>query len=368
MDLLAIAITLLTIHVGTALGYYGWARGKAVPYDSAVVQPTYYPFVSVVVPTYMEADRVVTKLNDIAAQRYPGRLEVIVVDDNSPDGTAELAERWRAGDDVKGVSVKVIRRPRREGKSVAENEGAKAAGGDVIVFSDADSLWEPGSLEAAVRALSDPTIGLVTCLKRPMGQTSWRGAESAYRGLNNLLRLAESSSHSTTIAHGEMIAIKKELLGRLGPLRPGADDSDLAHRTAMSGMRAIAIPNAVCLEAVPRGWDAVLWRLRRGQHLVAHFARAMFDAPRAPRGYRGPLAVEAYLHILNPWLAAAGALTLIALALRGSVASIGLLVALGLAVGLYPGARAWAWNQLMLIASQLRNLVTRETVWRKLRK
>ena len=366
MELLAIGLSLIAIHVSAALGYFAWAYSKALSYGlTRSDPPSGYPSVSVVIPTYMEADRIEGKLNDVASQGYRGQLEVIVVDDNSPDGTAERAEAWaRARPDVE---VKVIRRRAREGKHVAEAEAARLAKGDIVVFTDADCTWSPGALDAVVEALSDPRVGLVTCVKKPTGgSTISREVESSYRDLNNVLRLGESASHSTPIAHGELLAIRRDLLMRLGGPRPGSDDSDLAHRTAVSGLRAIAVPNAACFEAVPRGLDAVLWKLRRGQHLVLHFARAIKDLRRAPPGYRLPLVMEFYLHLVSPWLAVLGASLLIAAAAAGSIVAAALLAVIASIVAAYGGARAWAYTQLLLIAAQVRDLWSRETVWRKL--
>ena len=366
MELLAIGLSLIAIHVGAALGYFAWAYSKALSYKPARGDPpSGYPSVSVIIPTYMEADKIEGKLNDIASQGYRGPLEIIVVDDNSPDGTADRAEAWARERPV--VEVRVIRRRSREGKHVAEAEAARSARGEIVVFTDADCTWSPGALEAVAGTFSDPRVGLVTCVKRPLGGNSIsRRVESSYRDLNNVLRLGESASHSTPIAHGELLAVRRDLLLKLGGPRPGSDDSDLAHRTAVSGLRAVAIPNATCFEAVPRGLDAVLWKLRRGQHLVLHFARAIRDLRRAPPGYRLPLVMEFYLHLVSPWLAVLGASLLIAAAAAGSIVAAALLAVIASIAAAYGGARAWAYTQLLLIAAQVRDLWTRETVWRKL--
>ncbi len=367
MNVLMIGLAALVVHIGSALGYFAWAYAKASSFKSPGGDPSAYPPVTVIIPTYLEADTIEAKLNDVVSQGYRGDLEIIVVDDSSPDGTAERAESWASRHPE--LKVRVIKRPSREGKHVAEAEAAKAARGEIIVFSDADCRWSPGSLESVVKALSSPDVGLVTCLKRPLsGEAVPARVEESYRELNNVLRLGESASHSTPIAHGELLAIRRDLLMAMGGPRPGGDDSDLAHRTAMRGLRAIAIPGATCAEAVPRGLDAVVWKLRRGQHLVAHFARAIRDLPRAPKGYRLPLGAEAYLHLLNPWLAVVGAALLIAAAFHGSILAALVLGAVAAAVALYGGARAWAYTQALLIAAQLRDLWTRETVWRKLRR
>ena len=201
MELLAIGLSLIAIHIGAALGYFAWAYSKALSYKPARGDPpSGYPSVSVIIPTYMEADKIEGKLNDIASQGYRGPLEIIVVDDNSPDGTADRAEAWARERPV--VEVRVIRRRSREGKHVAEAEAARSARGEIVVFTDADCTWSPGALEAVAGTFSDPRVGLVTCVKRPLGGNSIsRRVESSYRDLNNVLRLGESASHSLSLIH-----------------------------------------------------------------------------------------------------------------------------------------------------------------------
>lgn len=360
--MLAIAIigmALLAAHASAALGYYAvslrWYRkGLRVSRgDPSGLK------VSVVIPTYNESKIIQAKLDDVIGQRHQGPMEVIVVD-SSTDGTPELVEGWSR---LRGVPVKLLREPERRGKHEAENYAVREASGDVIVFTDADCRWSKGSLSAALSYMADPSVGLVTCVKRPDG-----GAlESTYRELYNVLRLGESSAHSTTVAHGELLAVRRQLLLSLGGLRPGADDSDLAHRVAMRGLRAIAAPDVVCTEMTPRR-GYLEWRLRRAQHLIARFASSLRDLPRAPRGYREALAWESFLHLFNPWLAAAALAFLVAAALEGSIiAAAALMIVLALLLASRT-ARTWALEQAILVAGAIRNLWNREHVWKKVEK
>lgn len=99
--------------------------------------------VSVIVPAYNEADRIAATV--AAARALPGVTEVIVVDDGSPDATAQAA---------RNAGARVERHPRNRGKAAAMETGADAASGDLLLFLDAD-LGETGA-EAAV--LIDPVV------------------------------------------------------------------------------------------------------------------------------------------------------------------------------------------------------------------
>ncbi|MGI8763309.1 MAG: polyprenol monophosphomannose synthase [Ilumatobacteraceae bacterium] len=103
--------------------------------------------VVVVVPTFNEADNL-PKLIDGLRDSVP-EAEVIVVDDNSPDGTGEVAEELASR--LGGVTV--LHRPSKSGIGSAYRQGfaaALAAGADVVIQMDADLSHEPGDVPALV--------------------------------------------------------------------------------------------------------------------------------------------------------------------------------------------------------------------------
>ena len=111
----------------------------------------------------------------------------------------------------------------------------------------------------------------------------------------------------------------------------------------MMGYRAITPPDVVCVEAVPkRGYHA--WRIRRAQHLVQHFAKAIRDG-KAPPPFKPILHAEAYLHLANPWALPTAAAALAAAAAAGSLPAAALL-ATGAALALYKPYRTWTTMML----------------------
>jgi glycosyltransferase involved in cell wall biosynthesis len=108
--------------------------------------------ISVVVPAYNAAATIVPALRSALAQSRPPD-EVIVVDDGSQDGTADLIERELP-------DVKVLRQT-NAGPSAARNTAAQAAQGDWLAFLDADDVWLQEKLALQLAALSDvPGIGM----------------------------------------------------------------------------------------------------------------------------------------------------------------------------------------------------------------
>jgi glycosyltransferase involved in cell wall biosynthesis len=108
--------------------------------------------VSIIIPVYNGEKYLAQALESVAAQDY-APLEVIVVDDGSTDGTAQIAQS-RAG-------VRYTYQA-NQGSGSARNTGLAAATGDFIAFLDADDLWLPGKLHAQMEYLLEhPDVGFV---------------------------------------------------------------------------------------------------------------------------------------------------------------------------------------------------------------
>jgi len=363
LDLLA--LSLAAIHFGVPLTYYWYLRKRWLPKPWGTRwDPSYKPKISVIVPTYNEAELIEKKLDNIYEQDYPrDRLEVIVVDSASTDGTLELVRRWaERHPDVRLVLVEELV---RRGKGYALNVALSRASGEVVVVTDADSLWPSRStLSEAVKWLSDPAVGAVSCIKQPTAP-GFAGVEESYRGYYNLVRIAESKAWSTPVFHGELAAFKRELLERLGgfPVDIGADDSHTATRIALTGYRAITPEDIRCVEAVPRG-GYHMWRVRRAQHLIQHFAKTLREGVGTPERFKPILYMEAFLHLANPWILVVATLLLAVSALMGSVVAA-ILLALGAALLLYKPYRAWIASQAYLMVATVKNLWTKEIAWEK---
>ena len=144
--LLGVALVLGVAPAGGAGGLRPAARPPgppAAPRPAAVTGP-----VSVIVPAYNEAANIAATVRSLVASDYPA-LEVIVVDDGSTDGTADIVERLRL------PGVRVIRQA-NAGKPAALNTGIRAARADLLVLVDGDTVFEPDAVGPA-RAAASPT-------------------------------------------------------------------------------------------------------------------------------------------------------------------------------------------------------------------
>lgn len=118
-----------------------------------LVRPAKMPL-SVILPTYNESQNIVSVIESIASA-LPENIsaEVIVVDDNSPDGTGDIAQDYARRVAGGRLQIVVIRRPSKMGLSSAILEGAKSASGEVVVVMDSDMSHPPQTIPHMVEEI-----------------------------------------------------------------------------------------------------------------------------------------------------------------------------------------------------------------------
>jgi len=187
---------------------------------------TYAPSVSVIVPAYNEEKVIRATITSLVEQQYPGPLEVVVVDDGSPDGTYEVA-RAAFGDDAR---VSIHRKP-NGGKASALNYGLARARGEIVICLDADTLFAPNTVAELVEPLHDPTVGAVAGNAKVGNRvnlvTRWQAVE--YVTSQNLDRRAFSLLNCITVVPGAVGAWRKALVDEVGGFSEDtlAEDQDL---------------------------------------------------------------------------------------------------------------------------------------------
>jgi len=113
------------------------------------------PKVSIIIPLYGGAAFIRATLQSALGQTYPN-IEVVVVNDGSPDNSEQVAE------DLLRVKRVVYVKQRNQGVAAARNTGIRAATGELVAFLDQDDLWAPDKLELQVRHFAaHPEVGLL---------------------------------------------------------------------------------------------------------------------------------------------------------------------------------------------------------------
>jgi cellulose synthase/poly-beta-1,6-N-acetylglucosamine synthase-like glycosyltransferase len=212
-----------------------WSR----PVRKADITPT----ISLVIVAHNEAATIGSKLENALASDYPrDKLQIIVASDGSDDGTesivAEYADR----------GVQLLAFPRR-GKIPALNATVSHATGDILAFTDANSLFASDSLTALVRPFADPTVGGVAgnqCYLSGSGNAASFG-ERMYWAFDRWLKSLGSRAGNAIASTGALHAIRRELFQPV-PLGIG-DDFVLSTRVILQGFRLVFEPAATAQES-----------------------------------------------------------------------------------------------------------------------
>jgi cellulose synthase/poly-beta-1,6-N-acetylglucosamine synthase-like glycosyltransferase/peptidoglycan/xylan/chitin deacetylase (PgdA/CDA1 family) len=213
--------------------------------------------VSIVVPAYNEAVGIERAVRSLVASDYP-EFEVIVVDDGSTDGTAELVEALDL------ANVLVLRQPNR-GKPAALNRGIDAARHPVIVMVDADTVFEPGTLRNLVQPFSSPEVGGVSGNTKVGNRRSllgrWQHIEYVM-GFNLDRRLYDTLQCMPTVP-GAIGAFRRQTLLGVGGVSSAtlAEDTDLTLAVGRAGWRVVYVEDARAWTEAPSSLRA-LWRQR----------------------------------------------------------------------------------------------------------
>lgn len=216
------------------------------PHDRAAITPS----VSVLVAARNEEAVIGDKVDNLLRLDYPAeRLEIVVASDGSEDATVA-----RAGSRNE-PRVRVLALP-RVGKAAALNAAASTARAEVLVFTDANSMLEPGAVRALVAPLADPRIGGVAGDQRYVagGETADASGERGYWSFDRMLKRAESRGGNVISATGAIYAIRRELFRAL----PGGVTDDFALSTGVicQGRRLVFACDAVAHEPVGGSPDA----------------------------------------------------------------------------------------------------------------
>lgn len=252
-------------------------RGRSEP-DPPTPSSSSWPRVTVVVPAYREGAVIADKVADVEANGYEGPLDVVVVADD--DETAEVARATGADVLVPG---------RRMGKAAAINLGCERARGDVIVLTDANAMFERGSLARLVRWFEDPSVAGVAGEKRVRG-----GGESLYWRFESALKRAESRQGTTIGFVGEIGAVRRTRFRRL-PAQLAADDLWLALDLIEYGGRIVYEPGAIALEDESPTWHE-LWERRT--RVVSGVLDVIWRRRNLLRPGHGPVASQLWGHRL----------------------------------------------------------------------
>jgi cellulose synthase/poly-beta-1,6-N-acetylglucosamine synthase-like glycosyltransferase len=315
------------------------------------------PLLSFVISAYNEAAVIRGKLENALALDYPkDKKQIVVISDCSDDGTDDIVAQFA------DRGVVLARMPERRGKTAGLNHTVPGLAGEIVVFSDANAMYERDALRKLVRNFADPAVGYVTGEARYLktGQAAADVGERAYWGYEMQMKRLETQLGSMVGGDGAIYAIRRTLWQTL----PVDAINDFLNplQIVAAGWRGVYEPEAVCWEETAGG---IRSEYRRRVRIVSRSWRAVFQA----RGVLNPFAVGIFAlslwsHKVLRWTsgvfvagAAIGATALILEALRLWPLAVISFAAIGaaLAVATPQGRRTIAtlWYFLALNAASL---------------
>lgn len=265
--------------------------------------PVQWPAVTLIIAAYNEARVLAAKLeNSLCLDYPPDRLEIVVASDGSTDATDAVANGYA------DRGVRLVRVEGRQGKTAAQNAAVAAATGEIVVFSDANALYDRDAVRLLVRHFARQDVGCVEGRRADYAPAATAAArhELAYRDWETRLKRWESRVLSCTGATGPIYAVRRTLYVPLNP----AMISDLMEPLlimARHGKRQVFEAAAVSREAVlPDLGD----EFRRKVRIMTRCLNSLRMAPDALNPLRtGWFAAQVISHRLLRWLAPCFALT-----------------------------------------------------------
>ncbi|WP_369378560.1 bifunctional polysaccharide deacetylase/glycosyltransferase family 2 protein [Streptomyces sp. cg36] len=272
-------------------------RGPGFRWGPEVTEP-----VSVIVPAYNERECIANTVRSLMASDHP--IEVVVVDDGSTDGTADIVEAMRL------PNVRVIRQT-NAGKPAALNNGIAHARYNLVVMMDGDTVFEPSTVRELVQPFGDPKVGAVAGNAKVGNRDSLIGAWQHIEyvmGFNLDRRMYDVLGCMPTIP-GAVGAFRRTALKRVGGMSEDtlAEDTDITMAMHRDGWRVVYAENARAWteapETVQQLWSQrYRWSYGTMQAIWKH-RRAVIERGPSGRFGRVGLPLVSLFMVLAPLLA-----------------------------------------------------------------
>lgn len=231
----------LVVYVYVGYPALAWLLARII--GRTVRKAPIQPRVTVLTAAFNEAAHIEATVRNKLEQDYPADLlDVIVISDESTDGTDEIVRGL-------GPRVRLIRQSPRAGKTAALDLAVDQAEGEVLVFSDANSIYAPDAIRRLVENFADPEVGYVTgkmVYVTEDGSLVGDGC-SAYMKYENWLRDQETRLAAVVGVDGGVDAVRKSLFEKMRADQ--LPDFVLPLSVARRGHRVVYEPRALLKEA-----------------------------------------------------------------------------------------------------------------------
>ena len=205
------------------------------------IEPVEWPSVSVLVAARNEERVIARRIENLLAQDYPGRLEILIGSDSSNDRTDEIVRTFASN------KVILFRSPERIGKSLIIQELLKLSGNDIIVFTDSDTEFASDAVRELVLPYGNQRVGCVDGSR--MNSLDGTTCESTYWKYEKTIKMLCSRLGAVLGATGAIFSLRRNLFMPVSPNR--ADDFELAVMTRVQGYSCVFNDRAIAVEPSP---------------------------------------------------------------------------------------------------------------------
>jgi len=161
--------------------------------------------VTLLITAYNEETVIAKKIeNSLKLDYDAGKLQILIAADGSSDRTSEIVKEF-------GDRVDLAYIPQRQGKMAAINRAIPYSRGEIILFSDANNMYEPDALRKLIAPFSDKTVGATTGAKLIIQDGSdLSGAEGVYWNYESWIKKNQTTLGTCTSSVGEMLAVRRD--------------------------------------------------------------------------------------------------------------------------------------------------------------
>ncbi len=285
----------LILYVYIGYPFLLWVLTRLRKAPKTEINEQFVPTVSIFISCYNEADVIEEKINNTLAIDYPrDRFSIFVISDGSDDGTDDIARLFE------NDGVRIIRQEGRLGKTSAINLAMKECTTDIVVFSDANAMYEPSSIKQLVKHFQKESTGYVVgaALYTDGKDNSAANSEDIYWKYELAIKKMESDLHSVVGGDGAIYAIKRELFIPLDQ----KDINDFVNplQIISQGYRGVFEPKAICYEETAGDFDK---EYKRKKRIVNRSFRGLLKVKEVMNPFHsGIFSFEVVSHKLLRWL------------------------------------------------------------------
>lgn len=251
------------------------------------------PSVALIIVAHNEEGVIEDKLKNSLALDYPrDNMDIVVASDASTDGTDEIVMAY----EDKGV--RLVRLAVRGAQTGAQNFAVPRSFGDIVVFSDANSMYKPDAIKKLVEPFADRKAGCVVGRLRHTNPeaTSVSYGEELYWRYESFLKRKQSDASALFLANGAIYAVRRNLYKEVNPNHD--HDTIVPLRTAGLGYRVVYQPEALAYEIASESFKG---ELRRKIRIITRDARTFIDLRFMLTPFRPWAAFNIISHKLLRW-------------------------------------------------------------------